>query len=136
MKSPMLGGAALLIVLRKAQHACVDLLHVVCALRAVRLILGAGQGGQQHTREDTNDGDNHQQLDQGESLLVFLHIFALHVGLCALVAGQSAWLLQRGLICWHPFSKRYANRKNDVFLEFFAKKPLIYVFAWKISRTG
>jgi len=43
------------------------LLAVVHAVDALSLLFGPGQGGQQERRQDGNDGDDHQQFDQGET---------------------------------------------------------------------
>ncbi len=43
--------------------------HVVFAGDALGLLLRSRQGGQQHRRENRNDGDDDQKLDQRESTL-------------------------------------------------------------------
>ena len=50
-----------------AFYAKAKLFGVAQALNALRLRLGAGQGREEHAGQDGNDGDDHQQLDQGES---------------------------------------------------------------------
>ena len=45
----------------------VVLLAVAGAERLHRLGLGPGKGRQEHSRQDGDDGDDHQQFDQGES---------------------------------------------------------------------
>ncbi len=47
-----------------------DLLEVVHALDAPRGFAGRLHGGQKQGDEDGNDGDDHQQLDQGESTMM------------------------------------------------------------------
>ena len=43
-----------------------DLAEVIGALEAVGLFLGLGQCWKEHRGEDTDNGNHHQQLDQGE----------------------------------------------------------------------
>src|SRR5205823_1625266 len=47
--------------------AQLQLLHVADALRPLGLALGPRQGRQQHRRENSDDGDDYQQFDQGKS---------------------------------------------------------------------
>ena len=44
-----------------------QLLRVVHAGDALALRLRLGEGRQEHARQDGDDGDDHQQLDQGET---------------------------------------------------------------------
>ena len=44
-----------------------DLPEVIQATGALSLGLGSRQRGQQQRRQDSNDGNHHQQLDQGET---------------------------------------------------------------------
>ena len=43
-----------------------DLLHVIDAGRLLGLLLGFAERGQQHGGQNRNDGDHHQQFNQGE----------------------------------------------------------------------
>jgi hypothetical protein len=49
-------------------HANADLAEVVDARGFMSAIPGTGQRGQEQAREDRDDGDNHEQFDEGESL--------------------------------------------------------------------
>ena len=51
------------------------LFEIIGADRLVRLVLGPGEGGQEHGRQDRDDGNDHQQLDESEGFR--LAIFAL-----------------------------------------------------------
>jgi len=44
-----------------------NVVQVTDALGAIALLLGPAQGGQQHRRENSDDGNDDQQLDQSES---------------------------------------------------------------------
>jgi hypothetical protein len=44
-----------------------DLLHAIQALNGAGLLLGLAQGRQQQRRQNGNDGDDHQEFDEGES---------------------------------------------------------------------
>ena len=44
-----------------------QLLHAVEASDALRLILGSGQGRQQHCRQNCDNGDHDEQFDQCET---------------------------------------------------------------------
>ena len=48
-----------------------ELFEVGNALGLLRLELRAGQNGQQHRREDGNDGDDDQEFNQGEGGALF-----------------------------------------------------------------
>ena len=50
-----------------------DLADVGLALRPASPLLGPRQGGQQERSEDRDDGDHHQQLDEGEGMETLLH---------------------------------------------------------------
>ena len=73
------------IVLAKSEGRLADAAAVVHAFNAGGFRFGAGQGGKQHARKDSDDRDHDQQFNEGEAFLVFLHISSLHfwVGLCA-----------------------------------------------------
>ena len=73
------------IVLAKSKEALAEAAEVVHAFNAGGFSFGAGQGGKQHARQNTDDRDHDQQFDEGEAFLVFLHISSFHfwVGLCA-----------------------------------------------------
>ena len=45
------------------------LAHVGGALDSLGLFLGHRQGGQKHTGQDCNDGDDHQKFNQGKTRL-------------------------------------------------------------------
>ena len=53
------------------------LFQVVVAGGFQRLDFGFAQRGQQHRRQDRDDGDHHQQLDQGKSSRGFV---SFHMG--------------------------------------------------------
>ena len=53
-------------ILHVDQRGEPDLPQVVQALDLFRLGLGPTQGGQQHARQDRDDGDDDQKLDEGE----------------------------------------------------------------------
>jgi hypothetical protein len=48
-------------------HGITDLAHVVQALDTAGAFLGAAQRRQQHRRQNGDDGDDHQQFNQGEA---------------------------------------------------------------------
>jgi len=52
-----------------------ELPHVVQALNAPGLFLGLGYRGQQHGGENRDDGDDHQQFDEGETRIPFGRFF-------------------------------------------------------------
>ena len=54
-----------------------QLFDVVLTLRPHGLVLGFGQGRQQHRRQDRDNGDDHQQFNESESVL---DSFGEHVG--------------------------------------------------------
>ena len=47
-----------------------NLPKIACALDPAGLVLGLGQHRQQHRRKNANNGNHHQQLDQGEGLVL------------------------------------------------------------------
>ena len=59
-------------------HSGTDLLQVAGAVDTTGLFTGLLQGGQKHTGQDSDDGDNHQQLDQSKSTTLF-HFFSSFV---------------------------------------------------------
>ena len=48
-------------------HEKTELPEVVQTGDAIRLLFGTGQGRQQHGGQNRDDGDDHEQFDQGES---------------------------------------------------------------------
>ena len=61
----------LLIVASKSSQCLLHVAQLAGAFHAVGLFLGLGQGGEEHTREDANNGYHHQQFDQGKCLFGF-----------------------------------------------------------------
>ena len=59
------------VVLLVHAHAEGDLLQVVDAADGTGLLAGFREGGQQHGGENGDDGDDHQQLDEGEMTRFF-----------------------------------------------------------------
>ena len=49
-----------------------ELLGIIHAHNALSLALGLCQGGQEHAGQNRDDGDNHQQFDQGKAFLALL----------------------------------------------------------------
>jgi hypothetical protein len=49
------------------RHTETDLLLIANALNVFGLLLGLGQGREQHRGQNRNDGDHHQQFDQGKA---------------------------------------------------------------------
>src|ERR1051325_1805192 len=47
-----------------------ELTHVVEAANPLSRFLGRPERGQKHARENSNDGDDHEQFDEGESGLI------------------------------------------------------------------
>ena len=66
-RTPIVPWKPVVIVLRKHEHRLADLVEVVHALDAQRLFLGALKGRQQQGGEDADDGDDHQQFDEGKA---------------------------------------------------------------------
>jgi hypothetical protein len=62
------GGQALAMVLCVHQGGQGNLPHVGLADGALPALFGPSQRGQEHRREDRDDGDDDQQFDQGEGL--------------------------------------------------------------------
>lgn len=60
-------GVLAIVIVGPQSHAQPDLLEVVSASDALGFGLGSGEGGKQHTRKDSDNGDNHEQLDERES---------------------------------------------------------------------
>jgi hypothetical protein len=56
-----------LIVARIHHPAELELLEVAHATDGVRLGFGLAQCGQKHRRQNGDDGDHHQQFDEGKS---------------------------------------------------------------------
>src|ERR1039457_6788550 len=54
------------------------LTKVARALNSLRLLLGLGQGGQKHCRENRNDGNDYQQLDKRECRSIFSLLDRVH----------------------------------------------------------
>ena len=59
-------GKARTMLVGKAQEGKAHLAQIARAPHAVGLGLGASQHRQQQRRKNPDDGDHHQQLDQGE----------------------------------------------------------------------
>ena len=55
-----------------------DLAHIVLAHRPSGFLLRAAQRRQEQGREDRDNGDDHQQLDEGEAVLCFPGPPAVH----------------------------------------------------------
>jgi hypothetical protein len=54
------------------------LLHIAHAGNGFGILLGRVQDGQQHGRQNGNDGNDHQQLNQGKGILSRLISFHIH----------------------------------------------------------
>ena len=54
------------VVLRVHRKAKANLLQIACAGDGTRLLARLGQRGQQHRRQDRDDGDDNQKLNQGK----------------------------------------------------------------------
>jgi len=55
-------------------HRQPQLSIIVDAIGPGRFILGLGQGGQQHGREDGDDGDDHQQFNEGKGAAAWARV--------------------------------------------------------------
>jgi hypothetical protein len=88
------------VLVRHRQPAVVIQIHAICqedlllvadALDGLGLGLRFGQGGQQQRRQDGNDGDDHQQFDQGETA-----VHGADDSLCLDGGTHEVWLNLRG----------------------------------------
>ncbi len=69
-------GQEIVIVIAKHLHGKAELADVVGTSGSHRLGFGFAQGGQEHAGEDGNNGDNHQQFNQCETVRVCFSVHA------------------------------------------------------------
>ena len=108
-----------LVVARVKLHGEAELLVVVEAADLVGHALGLGQGGQEQRGENRNNGDNHQQFDEGESPSLpmpgWLSCFhgALDQAACASRGSNDSTIPTGRQLPWRTILHRYLARPSS-----------------------